>query len=226
MSHGPGGPALISEQRPASMTQSAPVRKAALRSLALARRAGIDSATALHFAESLPSLARDILGEDENLAIALYAPFRGEPDCGRLLAALRAAGHRTLLPSVPSRAISSLVFRAHEPGDPLVPGPLGAIPEPPSSRPAETPDLLFAPCAAFDRRGGRIGFGRGYYDATLARLRAQGSLRAVGIAFAAQEVEEVPLEPHDELLDYVITETQVHACAENRKALNAAALHR
>ena len=65
------------------------------------------------------------------------------------------------------------------------------------------------PLAAFDRRGNRIGYGAGYYDMTISRLRSLKPVVAVGIAYAAQEVAEVPTTPRDERLDLVLTERDV-----------------
>ena len=65
------------------------------------------------------------------------------------------------------------------------------------------------PLAAFDRRGHRIGYGAGYYDMTINRLRALKPVVAVGIAYAAQEVPEVPTTPRDARLDLVLTERDV-----------------
>ena len=66
--------------------------------------------------------------------------------------------------------------------------------------------MLFVPLAAYDRRGFRLGYGAGYYDGSLAVLRRQKTVVAVGVAFSIQEVESVPTEPHDQRLDAVITE--------------------
>jgi 5-formyltetrahydrofolate cyclo-ligase len=71
------------------------------------------------------------------------------------------------------------------------------------------PDILIVPLLAFDRRGHRIGYGAGYYDMTLARLRAMKPVTAVGIAFAAQEIDAVPTTVHDARLDLVLTERQI-----------------
>jgi 5-formyltetrahydrofolate cyclo-ligase len=68
------------------------------------------------------------------------------------------------------------------------------------------PDLILAPLLAFDRRGGRLGQGGGYFDRAIADLRARGPLIVMGLAFAGQEVGEVPLEAHDARLDAVLTE--------------------
>jgi 5-formyltetrahydrofolate cyclo-ligase len=86
--------------------------------------------------------------------------------------------------------------------------------EPHPERPARLPDVVLAPLLAFDRRGGRLGYGMGYYDRTLAHLRARGRRPlAIGIAFAAQEVGEVPTGPDDVPLDGVITEHALHRFA-------------
>jgi len=58
----------------------------------------------------------------------------------------------------------------------------------------------------FDRAGYRIGYGAGYYDMTLAALRAKKKIVAIGLGFASQEVEKVPVEAHDQRLDFIITE--------------------
>ncbi|MGB5865699.1 MAG: 5-formyltetrahydrofolate cyclo-ligase, partial [Sulfitobacter sp.] len=62
---------------------------------------------------------------------------------------------------------------------------------------------------AFDRRGGRLGYGGGYYDRTLEGLRGQRATLAIGFAFAGQEVDDIPLEPTDQPLDLVVTEAGV-----------------
>jgi 5-formyltetrahydrofolate cyclo-ligase len=69
-----------------------------------------------------------------------------------------------------------------------------------------TPNLIIAPLLAFDRAGGRLGQGGGHYDRTIAALRARGPLFVIGLAYAGQEVEAVPREPHDQLLDAILTE--------------------
>jgi 5-formyltetrahydrofolate cyclo-ligase len=71
------------------------------------------------------------------------------------------------------------------------------------------PDILLVPLLAFDRRGQRLGYGAGYYDMTITALRARKPVVAVGIAFAAQEVDAVPTTPRDARLDLVLTENEV-----------------
>ncbi len=79
------------------------------------------------------------------------------------------------------------------------------MPEPPGTAPEAQPSLVLAPLLAFDRSGARLGQGAGHYDRTLAALRAQGQVTAIGLAFAEQEVGRVPTGAHDQKLDGVLT---------------------
>ena len=113
---------------------------------------------------------------------------------------------RRALPAVVDRA-GRMVFRRHDAGDILKPDVMG-VPAPPNSAQIVTPDVIFAPVLAFDRRGGRLGQGGGYYDRLIASLRARGPLLVIGLAYAGQELAEVPMEPHDQRLDAILTETE------------------
>ena len=66
--------------------------------------------------------------------------------------------------------------------------------------------MLLVPLLAFDRKGYRLGYGGGYYDRTLAMLQEKGPVLAIGIAYAAQQVESVPREATDQRLDWIVTE--------------------
>jgi 5-formyltetrahydrofolate cyclo-ligase len=121
--------------------------------------------------------------------------------------ALAAQGARLALPAVMARG-KTLAFRAWSPGDRLMLGPLGIL-EPSPAAAEVIPDIMLVPLAAFDRLGHRIGYGAGHYDFTLAHLRKTKPITAIGLAFAAQEIEAVPALQHDERLDYVLTETRL-----------------
>ena len=71
------------------------------------------------------------------------------------------------------------------------------------------PKALLVPLAAFDRRGGRIGYGKGHFDRAIAALEEQHPILTIGLAYAVQEIEQVPVEPHDRLLDMVVTESEL-----------------
>ena len=88
---------------------------------------------------------------------------------------------------------------------PLTPDAFG-IPAPPEEAPRLVPDLVLVPLLAFDRRGGRLGQGAGCYDRTLAALRARGAVKAMGLAYAGQEIAAVPAEDHDQRLDGILTD--------------------
>ena len=139
------------------------------------------------------------------IVVSGYMAMPGELDPAHLLDALGQHGHPLALPVVLARD-APLAFRAWHPGLALEPGVLG-IPVPPASSPLVVPDVMLVPLIAFDALGRRLGQGGGFYDRTLARRRAEGpGVVALGLAFAVQEVPEVPEEAFDERLDGIITE--------------------
>ena len=138
----------------------------------------------------------------ETPAASVFLSIRGEPDTAPLIEALVAAGVVAALPVTVARA-RPLRFQAWRPGEALEAGRYG-IRVPLSSARDVSPDVLFVPLAAYDRRGFRLGYGAGYYDSSLEALRRRKTVVAVGVAFSLQEVESVPTEPHDQRLDAVI----------------------
>jgi 5-formyltetrahydrofolate cyclo-ligase len=86
------------------------------------------------------------------------------------------------------------------------------IRQPDASAPEVFPDILLVPLAAFDRRGHRIGYGAGYYDMTIARLKTMKPIVTIGVAFAAQEIPVVPDDAWDVPLDFVLTGHEVIDC--------------
>jgi 5-formyltetrahydrofolate cyclo-ligase len=183
--------------------------KSDLRRAALQRRAAVLADVREAFAARAAREGLALAEWRRSRVAAAYWPIRGEADPLPLLAALAEAKIETALPVVAGRG-KPLIFRAWRRGDPLIDGPLG-LREPTPDSPAAEPDLLFVPLAAFDRAGHRLGYGAGYYDATLAAMTPARPL-AVGLAFSTQEVEYVPAEPHDHPLAFVITERETIAC--------------
>ena len=137
-------------------------------------------------------------------AVSAYVAIGDEADPAPLLHALRARGHPIALPRVAGRG-KPLEFHGYEPGSSLVPGGFG-LSEPGRDWPKAEPDILIVPLLAFDALGYRIGYGAGFYDRTLAKLRAARDVLAVGFAFAGQEFETVPHDENDQRLDWVVTE--------------------
>lgn len=134
-----------------------------------------------------------------------YRAMGSECDPEPLEAALRERGHTIALP-VMIKLGAPLIFRAWTPGDPLVARKWGIM-EPTDRAQEVEPDVLLTPLLAFDRAGWRLGYGGGFYDRTLSRLRAVKPIVVIGIAFDTQEVDAVPHCAYDERLDWMMTPT-------------------
>ena len=184
--------------------------KSALRQQALARRKAVPPEIARAFAARLAEDTPKLLAHLARQTVSAYWPIGSEADTRPLLAALAAHGFATALPVTGARG-TPLLFRLWKAGDRQITGQM-SIPEPAPELAAVDPDILFVPLAAFDRRGHRIGYGAGHYDCTLAGLRAKKPVLAIGIAFATQEIPEVPAQAHDARLDFVLTEREWVDC--------------
>ena len=179
-----------------------PALKAEARTAALGRRAGCDPAQG-------ERLAAHVLREclpPAGAVVAGFWPMGTEIDIRPLLQALAARGHVLALPVTPKRG-QPLTFRRWRFGEALARGPLGT--RQPAAGEVVRPDWLLVPLLAFDRAGRRLGYGGGYYDRTLAAL--PGAM-AVGCAFAAQEMAEVPAGPEDVPLPAIATEAGILWC--------------
>ena len=180
--------------------------KADLRKTAFARRDALPPAERQAAAEAIA--ARPFpLPISAGMIVSGFSPLKTEINPLPLLRRLAEAGAKLALPVVAGRG-KPLIMRAYSFGQALNEGVWG-IREPKEDAPEVDPDILIVPLAAFDRRGHRIGYGAGYYDMTIHRLRSIKPVVAVGIAYAAQEVPEVPATPRDERLDLVLTERDV-----------------
>ena len=175
------------------------------RDAAAARVAGIGIAFAVRAAAADTS---------SQITVSAYCAIGSEFDPAPLLARLAAAGYRTCLPVITPKG-QPLVFRTWSPGDPLVDRMWG-IREPAPSAAVVAPDVLLVPLLAFDRAGWRLGYGGGYYDRTLARLRAARPTTAIGLAYDQQECDEVPRGGFDQPLDWVLTPSGPRCCADPR----------
>ena len=165
-------------------------------------RAAWSQALAVHGAVALRERAAGAV-------VSLYWPMRSEADPRPLAQSLAAAGATLALPAFVG---ARMEFRRWLTGDPLRPAGFQTF-EPLDTAPVVTPTLVLAPLLAFDHRGGRLGWGKGYYDTFLGALDAAGRRPfVVGVAFACQEVGAVPMEPHDRRLDAVVTERGFRPC--------------
>ncbi|MBS0126624.1 5-formyltetrahydrofolate cyclo-ligase [Thetidibacter halocola] len=143
-----------------------------------------------------------ILAGYRGVPLSGFLPIRTEIDPRPAM--VEAAAHGPVAVPVIDGPGLPLRFARWEPDMPLVPGPFGAaIPAAPEFL---EPEILIVPLLAFNRAGGRLGYGGGFYDRTLERLRAARPTLALGFAFAAQEDPNLPLEPTDQPLDLIVTE--------------------
>ena len=132
-----------------------------------------------------------------------YWPLPGELDIRPLLQACHAQGHKLALPCTPRKG-HPLTFRAWTPKDSLKAGPYGTR-EPFPEKQALLPNLVFVPLLAFTQHGERLGYGGGFYDRTLAKLKETTEVFACGIAYAAQEAATLPVDEFDYPLDGILT---------------------
>jgi 5-formyltetrahydrofolate cyclo-ligase len=188
---------------PHSISASA---KAELRRATLARRDALPATERAQAAETIAARTFPVAVKPGTI-VAGFMPMKSELNPLPLMRKLAAAGARLALPAVAGRG-QPLIMRAWAFGAPLAAGVWG-IREPEPSAPAVAPEIVILPLLAFDRSGHRIGYGAGYYDLTIAALRATQAVVAIGVAFAAQEVAAVPATPHDAPLDLVLTEREV-----------------
>jgi 5-formyltetrahydrofolate cyclo-ligase len=180
--------------------------KAELRKAAQVRRDALPADTRRAAAEAIAARAFP-LPIAPGVIVSGFMPLKSEINPLSLMQKLSEQGARLALPAIAGRG-KPLITRAWEFGAPLDRGQWG-IREPKPDAAEVEPDVLLVPLLAFDRAGHRIGYGAGYYDMTIARLRSLKKVTAVGIAFAAQEVPNVPTTPRDARLDLVLTEREV-----------------
>jgi 5-formyltetrahydrofolate cyclo-ligase len=184
-------------------SSSLPDLKARLRAEALARRDALDPAWREAASKAMAERALALPELRHLQPVSGFWPIRSEIDVRILMRALHERGQALCLPVV---ARPAMIFRAWAPGAPLRTSGFG-VSEPSSTAPEVRPAALLVPLAAFDRRGGRIGYGKAHYDTVIGHLERTGPVLAVGVAFSTQEADAVPLEPHDRLLDIVVTDT-------------------
>lgn len=180
------------------------VSKAELRALGLARRAAMTEDEQREASVRAVAHLKPLLRKGET--VSLFWPMRGEIDPRALIDGIRDAGGLVAMPVVEKRR---MFFRRFDGEECLEPGVFGTR-HPHAGQPVLDPDFIVAPLAAFDRHGGRIGYGAGYYDTAIADLLARGKgPRIAGIAFSCQEVEFVPVEAHDQRLAMIATEREL-----------------
>ncbi len=186
-----------------------------LRKQTLARRDAL--APALQHEKSL-RIGRTLLDLPllhDCVTLLVYVAFRSEVQTLPIITTLLESGKTVAVPLTLVREKRLLGITINEPEKELVPGYCG-IPEPEASLIPDNTidpaiiDLVIVPGSVFDRQGGRLGYGGGYYDRFLA-LEAPQATR-IALAYQLQIVDKIHLEPHDQTMDMIITENSVYPC--------------
>jgi len=181
--------------------------KAALRQEVLARRDAMDEARRIEASLAIADKVDAELVFEPGTIISGFLPIRSELDTRPLMMLLADRGARLCVPAILD---GNLQFRQLLRGAELVPQGFGTYAPGPEAAVLE-PAIMLVPMAAFDARCHRMGYGRGYYDRAIARLNGKGMVPLLaGLAFAVQEVPEVPIEAHDVGLDLIVTELAVY----------------
>ncbi len=192
--------------------------KAALRRRMRRAREGMGQAERERAAAAILRNLLALPAFQEARGVHCYLSLPGEVDTAGIFAACVELGKETWVPFVDRSSLQlrgELGWAPWRPGDPLVTGALG-VPEPvPEVRETGPPpgniDLVLAPGLAFDRQGGRLGYGKGYYDEFLTRLlrreKPRGGPLLAGLAFALQIAAAVPMTARDIPMNYIVHES-------------------
>lgn len=172
-----------------------------------ARRAAFARRSAAHKMNrgGASGVLSEVLAGHRSVPVAGYLPIKTEIDPRPAMAEASAYGEVGV--PVIQAAGQPLIFAQWVPEIPLVDGPFGA--QVPAELLPIIPQIVIVPLVAFDRHGGRLGYGGGFYDRTLEWLREKGPVMAIGFAYGAQETDHLPLEPTDQPLDLIVTERRV-----------------
>jgi 5-formyltetrahydrofolate cyclo-ligase len=153
--------------------------------------------------------------------VLVYMHFRSEVQTSEMIRQMFAAHQTVTIPHARPDTSHLVAVSVTDLDQHVAPGYCG-IPEPLPERienascDPKTIDAVIIPGSVFDRCGGRLGYGGGYYDRFLT-TDAPGAVR-IGLAFELQMVDRVPVEPHDQLMDFVVTEENLYDCRRNRDA--------
>ena len=184
------------------MSDSLRVLKKGLREQVLSIRDQLDADVRAEAANLLSHHA-DLIGDVNGKVVSSFWPIRSEINPYDLTRELKQRGAQLALPVVMDK--TTLEFRAYDHDDDLIDAGFGTK-GPSENAAAVDPDILLVPLAVFDLQCGRIGYGAGFYDRAIAKLRKKGgSPKTFGIAFEHQMIDQVPQDEFDIKLDYILT---------------------
>lgn len=185
--------------------------KTPLRKLCLQQRSNLSRNSQKEKSKIISELLKEIISEhSKDKVIALYHPMDNEVD----IMQLADLDVKTCLPCVEEKD-SPLVFRQYHPKDKLVNNNKLPFMEPNKSSDICTPNIIIVPMVGFDKKGNRLGYGGGYYDRTIEKLRKKNpDILLIGVAFSCQEVAKLPISQYDQSLDIIITESGNQICGK------------
>jgi len=197
MTYGMGGPITrISAAKKTMRRQAGKRRQDHVRAIGPSgERTAAEKALYL-FSEHIPFEKTDI--------VSGYWPLAGEFDCRPLMHYFHARGCRVVLPVVIDNA-APLEFRQWHPGLEMQVDKFG-VEIPPANCPVLVPTIMLVPLLAFDAAGYRLGYGGGFYDRSLEKLRKHVDVTAVGLAFEMQKLDKLPIDAYDQALNWVVTD--------------------
>jgi len=176
-----------------------------MRRQVLSLRDGLDGEDRINMSILASENAAQTIDAQVDDIVSGFWPIRSEIDPRPLMANLQQRGVRLCLPVVLHK--STIIFRDLVRGAPLIKAGFGTV-GPGVDAETLNPTIMLIPLAAFDKNGGRLGYGAGHYDRAIDKLISSGHrAKLIGVAFSIQMVDMVPTEPHDQQLDMIITET-------------------
>jgi 5-formyltetrahydrofolate cyclo-ligase len=179
--------------------------KNALRAAAFAKRDALARDWRHRASESIAERVLELPELMRVEPVGAYWPIKSEADPRPILEGLVARGQIVALSQIRHPYLS---WRQWRPGDPMIHGGFG-VQEPGPDAPEVFPRVLLVPLAAFDRTGARLGYGKGHFDRSIAALAEKHPVLTIGLAYSIQEIDAVPVEDHDQPLDFIATETGV-----------------
>lgn len=188
------------------MTKSVQLReKEALRKFLMSRRSELGPS--IDFQSNILNNIKPLIEEIENEYIGTYISFRDELDTKKLNQYLIERELNLALPAIDFQT-KEINFFAYHKNTELIENKFSIL-EPKNKDKVIFPKIILIPLLGYSKSGFRLGYGGGYYDKYLSK-NGIGDVKKIGIAFSFQEVEEIPVEDHDERLDWILTEKHLY----------------
>ncbi len=134
-----------------------------------------------------------------------YYPYNNELDCIQILKKLEKKNYIISLPRIKNNFQMDFIQWSFK--EPLVINKFG-IPEPSNGK-IKFPDILLIPLLSFDKKLNRVGYGGGFYDRYIHKIKRKKKPLLVGLAYSFQKVKKIPINEHDKKLDFVVTERNI-----------------